>query len=280
MPVASAVIAGGASLIGGMLSNSAAKAQSREQMKFQERMSNTQYQRGVADLKAAGLNPMLAYQNGGASSPAGAKAELGNPLGDATHSAQATYMAATQAKNIEADTQNKIAQKDNINADTALKQGNTITPGLLSELTQIDISKGKASAQQIQAATQKTYSEMQKINAEIESIRADITSKNITNQTLAAMNQARLNLIILQGATEGMRPANISSATELNKASSDAKQPQAQAGAGIQEGIKASQQALDGLFRLMEYTNPMKSDAVQSIKDRYNYEKMKKERQK
>lgn len=43
---------------------------------YQERLSNTAYQRGVADMKAAGLNPYMVYSSGGssASTPSGSSA--------------------------------------------------------------------------------------------------------------------------------------------------------------------------------------------------------------
>lgn len=51
--------------------NSSEAQKSRD---WQENMSNTSYQRAVQDLKLAGLNPVLAYSNGGASTPQGATA--------------------------------------------------------------------------------------------------------------------------------------------------------------------------------------------------------------
>lgn len=51
-----------------------AERQARTQMEFQREMANTAYQRAVADMKKAGLNPALSYYNSGAAVPGGSLA--------------------------------------------------------------------------------------------------------------------------------------------------------------------------------------------------------------
>lgn len=65
----------------GLESRSWSAEQAAKQMDFQKEMANTQWQRGVQDMQAAGLNPMLAYSRGGNAAPSGAMGATSIPGG-------------------------------------------------------------------------------------------------------------------------------------------------------------------------------------------------------
>lgn len=70
-------------------------ALARENREWQERMANTAHQREMADLKKAGINPMLRHMSG-AATPTGDRAEVGDPVGKGAASAMEAMMMRAQ----------------------------------------------------------------------------------------------------------------------------------------------------------------------------------------
>ena len=117
-------VSGGLAAFGQERTNAQNAQLAREQMAFQANMSGTSYQRAVADMMAAGLNPMLAYSQGGASTPTGQTAVMQNALGAGATSATQGYQTALNAALNVADIKLKGEQAGAAGAQEDLNRAN------------------------------------------------------------------------------------------------------------------------------------------------------------
>lgn len=108
--------------IGGQASANAANArQAQLNREFQERMSSTAWQRGVKDMRAAGLNPALAYEKGGASSPSGSTAQMESTTAGVSSSALQASQIASGNRLADANARKAGAEATQLELESALR---------------------------------------------------------------------------------------------------------------------------------------------------------------
>ena len=192
--IAGPLIGGVFSALGASRQNRAAQAASQRMMDFQERMSNTAYQRGIADMRAAGLNPMLAYMQGPASTPSGSTyspvnemAPLGAAFGSATQSAM-------QMMQTEADVRLKGKQADTEQARRILTIGQDALNMSQAQLNHAQAIVARASASQLEALADQVRAQtgLTKQQLSTEQLKTAIAGIDLASAKEALVRQTQL----------------------------------------------------------------------------------------
>ncbi|AXH77199.1 MAG: DNA pilot protein [Microviridae sp.] len=212
-------LGGYASYQGTQQTNAQQIALSQKQMDFQERMSNTQWQRGVSDMKSAGLNPMLAYSQGGASSPMGSMPVVSNPTASAINTAMAIKSQSANLDNVNADTALKQAtavktaqdtttsatQATNLESQGALYRAQTekVVTDIAHEVSQIDLNT--ASTAEVYKKIDALQSQMGLNQAYVDKIKAEIpnileSTKNLSADRALTVIKTKLEELALPHA--------------------------------------------------------------------------------
>ncbi|QCQ84873.1 DNA pilot protein [Blackfly microvirus SF02] len=143
---------------------------------FSAQMSNSAYQRAMADMRAAGLNPMLAYSQGGASSPVGVPAAGGllaspspsatpvsGPMASGQNVSGPSAAGAPSARGHMADIHDALsgALNTGFNAAGAVGSQFSLAAGLKKTESEIAVNDALASRTRLESITEAGKPEVQ-----------------------------------------------------------------------------------------------------------------------
>lgn len=145
---------------------------------FSAQQYASRYQTTTADMKAAGLNPMLAYQQGAGSAPSGSPAGGGG---------QADFSAAENETRVASAQEAQIReQTENTKSDTAVKAEEAKNLEVTRQKTIQETENLRQSAEQIKITIEQIRAQIQKNVVEIDKLRTEIATGKATQKQIAA----------------------------------------------------------------------------------------------
>ena len=181
-----------ASLLGGERRNQAQADQAASANAFSAQQFATRYQTTVKDMQAAGLNPMLAYSQGGGAPPSGQQGQMQDTFTPAVQSGTAGLAARLGARKLEAEI-------ENIHADTAQKAASSMERYGEAGNKPAQSERDYASAAHFRSQVGLNEVMFKKVNAEIHNIPLEGDRIKAATESLAK----QANLFLEQGATQG-----------------------------------------------------------------------------